>query len=296
LRVRGCDRKCDSCALFGLCGGIEQYGVKGYRCLEAGCELEFPAIKRMQECSACGVGKLTWDIKGEEVAGLVDEVANLGMVKVQPIELPGVVPIVSLRDPSSYNFDPLKIEAIVVMFEDLFDEEICSKIQQTGDIHTYLNFDGKVLASSIMPDDIITQEGAFYYYLGILDGLKFDGAIGWDSPVYVDIPLYDSWVNLLMGLKLTHELADWGIPVYGLAKGNVENQIRYSVETLSRIGITSMALHASEYMMVHKEDSTVLQILYTYFGYLSKLGDDQSISLTILQRGKSNHSGRYQRV
>jgi len=273
LRVRGCDRACGSCALFRLCGGIEQYGVKGYRCFEAGCELKFPALKRMEECSACGVGKLTWDLKDEEVAGLVDEVANLGKVKAKPIELPGVVPIVSLKDPSSYNFDPLKIEAIVVMFEDLFDEEICSKIQQTGDIHSYLNFDGKVLASSIMPDDIITQEGAFYYYLGMLDRLKFDGAIGWDSPVYVDIPLYDSWVNLLIGLKQTHELADWGIPVYGLAKGNVENQIRYSVETLSRIGITSMALHASEYMMVHKEDSTVLQILYTYFGYLSKLAE-----------------------
>jgi len=120
LRVRGCDRKCDSCALFWLCGGIEQYGVKGYRCHEAGCELEFPAIRRMQECSSCGVGKLTWDLKDEEVAGLVDEVANLGKVKAQPIELPGVVPIVSLKDPSSYNYDPLKIDAIVVMFEDFF--------------------------------------------------------------------------------------------------------------------------------------------------------------------------------
>jgi len=270
LRVRGCDRKCDSCALFGLCDGIEQYGVKGYRCFEAGCELEFPAIKRMQECSTCGIGKLTWDIKDEEVAGLVDEIANLGKVKAQPIELPGVVPIVSLKDPSSYNFDPLKIEAIVVMFEDFFDEEIRQEVEKAGDIHSYLNFGGKVLASTIMPDDIITQEGVFYFFLSMLDRLKFDGAIGWDSPVYVDIPLYDSWVNLLMGLKLTHELADWGIPVYGLAKGNVENQIRFSVETLARIGITSMALHASEYMMVRKEDRTVVQIIYTYFGYLSK--------------------------
>jgi len=277
LRVRGCDRDCESCALLELCGGIKQYNVKGYRCFEAGCELGFPAIKRMQECSACSIGKLTWDIKDEEVAGLVDEVANLGKVEVQPIELPCVVPIVSLKDPSSYNFDPLKIDAIVVMFEDLFDESIRGEVEKAGDIHSYLNFNGKVLVSSIMPDDIITQEGAFYFYLGTVDSIKFDGAIGWDSPVYVDIPLYDSWVNLLMGLKLTHELADWGMPVYGLAKGNVENQIRFSVETLARIGITSMALHASEYMMVRKEDSTVVQILYTYFGYLSKLA--QSVLL-----------------
>jgi len=271
LRVRGCDRSCGSCALLELCGGIKQYGVKDYRCFEAGCELKAPAIKRMQECSACGIGKLTWDLKDEEVAKLANEIAHLSEVKSEPVELPSVVPIVSLNDSSSYYFDPLKIAAIVVMFEDLLDENIRREVEKAGDIHNYLNYDGKVLVSSIMPDDLITQEAVFYFFLETVDRLKFDAAIAWDSPVYVDIPLYDSWVNLLMGLKLTHELADWGMPVYGLVKGNVENQIKFSVETLARIGITSMALHASEYMMVRKEDSTVMQILYTYFGYLSKL-------------------------
>jgi len=201
---------------------------------------------------------------------LASEVKNLGTVKAITPELPPVVPIISLKEPSSYDFNSMPIDVLIVMFEDFFDEEIRSKVEEAGDIHSYLNFDGKVLASSIMPDDIITQEEAFYYFLGTVDKLKFDGAIAWDSPVYVDIPLYDSWVNLLMGLKLTHEVADWGMPVYGLAKGNVDNQIRFSTETLARIGITSMALHASEYMMVRKEDSTVMQILYTYFGYLPK--------------------------
>jgi len=57
LKVLGCDRKCESCPLMELCGGIEQYGVKGYRCSMAGCELKFPALKRMMECSACSVGR-----------------------------------------------------------------------------------------------------------------------------------------------------------------------------------------------------------------------------------------------
>jgi predicted phosphodiesterase len=277
LRVRGCDRDCKSCALLELCGGIKQYNVEGYRCFEAGCELGFPAIKRMQECSTCSIGKLNWNLKDEEVAGLVNEIAHLSKVKSQPVELPSVVPIVSLNDSSSYYFDPLKIDAIVVTFEDLLDENIHREVEKAGDIHSYLNYEGKVLISSILPDDLITQEAFFYFFLEIVDRLKFDAAIAWDSPVYVDIPLYDSWVNLLMGLKLTHELADWGLPVLGLAKGNVENQIRFSVETLARVGINSMALHASEYMMVRKEDSTVMQILYTYSGYLSKLA--QSVLL-----------------
>jgi len=277
LRVQGCDRKCEPCSLLELCGGIEQYGIHGYRCPYAGCKLKAPAIKRMQECRFCSMGKNTWDLAEEEVAKLVSDVKNLGAVKTRPPELPAVVPIISLKDPSSYSFGSLAIDALVVMFEDLFDEGIRNAVLGKGDIHDYLNFNGKVLVSSIMHDDLITQEAVFYYFLGLVDRLKFDAVIGWDSPVYVDIPLYDSWVNLLMGLKLTHDLVNWGMPVYGLAKGNTENQIKHSIETLARIGITSMALHASEYMMVRKEDSTVGQIINIYFGHLAELA--QSVLL-----------------
>jgi len=217
------------------------------------------------------MGKNTWDLADEQVAKLVSEVENLSTVKNYIIELPSIVPIVSLKNPKSFHLDSMPIDALIVMFEDLFDEGIRDAVLKKGDIHSYLNYDGKVLASSIMPDDIITQEAVFYHFLGLVDRLKFDAIIGWDSPVYVDIPLYDSWVNLLMGLKLTHELAERGIPVYGLAKGNLEKQIKFSVETLAKIGITSMALHASEYMMVRKEDSTVGQILNNYFGHLVEL-------------------------
>jgi len=270
LKVLGCDRKCESCPLMELCGGIKQYGVKGYRCPMAGCELKFPALKRMEECSACRHIRVAWDLKEGEVANLVSEVKGLKPITAHPPELPAVVPIVSLNEPASYDFGPLAIDALIVMFEDLFDEEIRSNVEKAGDIHSYLNYDGKVLASSIMPDDLITGEDTFHYFLGTVDRLKFDGTIAWDSPVYIDIPLYDSWVNLLMGLKLTHELADWGMPVYGLVKGNLENQIKFSIETLARIGIDSMALHTSEYMVDFKVDGTVRQVLYTYSSRLSE--------------------------
>jgi len=270
LKVQGCDRNCKSCPLLKLCGGIEQYGVKGYSCYQAGCRLKAPAIKRMQECGICRIGKKTWELADEEVAKLVSEVDGLSKLRSCPIELPGIVPLVSLKDPASYNFDTINVGAIVVMFEDLFDGNVRNAVEKAGDIHSYLNFDGKVIVSSIMPDDLITQEAVFYYFLGTADRLKFDAAIAWDSPVYIDIPLYDSWVNLLMGLKLTHGLADWGMPVYGLVKGNVENQIRFSVETLAKIGIDSMALHASEYMVSFKDDSTVRQVVYSYFNHFAE--------------------------
>jgi len=225
LKILGCDRKCATCPLQQFCGGIEQYGVKGYRCYQAGCRLKAPAIKRMQECGICRIGKKTWDLKDEEVSKLVYEVESLSKVRSHPLGLPSIVPLISLKDPASYSFDPIGVSAIVVMFEDLFDEEIREAIEKAGDIHAYLNFDGKVLVSSIMPDGLITREDVFYFFMNVVNKEKFDGAIAWDSPVYIDIPLYDSWVNLLMGLKLTHELAECGMPIYGLAKGNIEGQI-----------------------------------------------------------------------
>jgi len=224
----------------------------------------------MQECNVCHMGRTTWDLTEEEVAKLVTEVESLSKMNCSPTKLPSVVPIVSLKEPASYDFGPLYIEALVVMFEDLFDEKVREAVEKAGDIHSYLNFDGKVLASSIMPDDLITKENVFYLFLDTVDRLKFDAAIAWDSPVYDDIPLYDSWLNLLMGLKLTHELAAGGMPVYGLAKGNTENQIKFSVENLAKIGIDAMALHASEYMMDFKIDSTVRQVFYTYSSRLSE--------------------------
>lgn len=118
----GCDRKCEHCPLLELCGGIGQYGVRGYRCPMMGCELKFPALKRMEECSACRHIKVAWDLKDEEVAKLVSEVKNLRAVRTCPPELPAVVPIVSLKEPSSYDFNSMPIDVLIVMFEDFFDE------------------------------------------------------------------------------------------------------------------------------------------------------------------------------
>lgn len=192
MKVLGCDRKCESCPLLELCGGIEQYGVKGYRCYQAGCRLKAPALKRMQECGICRISRKTWDLTDEEVVKLVSEVKSLGKVRSYPLELPAIVPLVSLKDPASYRLDPIDVNAIVVMFEDLFDENIRNSIEKAGDIHNYLHYDGKVLVSSIMPDDLITRDAVFYFFMSVVNRIKFDGAIAWDSPVYIDIPLYDS--------------------------------------------------------------------------------------------------------
>lgn len=273
MRVRGCDRDCSSCVLLDLCGGIEQYGVKGYRCPFADCKLNAPALKRMNRCNICRVGRLTWNVDEGDVARLLSEIRGLDEVKNGKVELPTVVPIVSLKDERSFCWDSLDIRAVIIGFQDLFDKRILDELIKAEDIHSYLDFDGKVLLSSIMPDSLIVDGKTFYLFSRLAEMVNFDAVIAWDSPVYIDIPLYDSWVNLLMGLKLTYEMAKRGVPTIGLLKGNIERQIRFSASTLARMGIKDMALHASEYMLAFSKDATVRQILYEHLGQAEKLAN-----------------------
>ena len=227
----------------------------------------------MQECSICRLGKVTWSMSEEEVSDLVSEVSNMREVRSQPIKLPSVVPIVSLRKSASFCWDAIDTDAIIVEFGELLDRELLTGVSKAGDIHSFLDFDGRVFLSSVMPDELLMRREIFHYFMKLIDWFDFDAAIAWDSPVYADIPLYDAWANLLKGLTLTHILAQKGIPVIGLVKGNADRQIRFSVETLARIGIRSMALHASEYMVGFKKEGVMRQILYSYFTQMSKWSD-----------------------
>jgi len=275
LRLAGCDRDCGTCAIIGICGGREAYELesRGYRCPFLGCELETPAMIKMHECSLCRLGRITWDLSPQEVSDLVSQVVDIEELRARPIELPKVVPMISLRNPSSFCWDSLDIGAVIIGFEELFDAGLLRSVSQAGDIHSYLNFEGNILLSSIMPDEFLTEPSVFHYFMKMIKQGGFDGAIAWDSPAYADIPLYDAWINLMKGLLLTHELIEDEIPVIGLVKGNAERQIEFSTRILAKSGIKSMALHASEYMPRIKMDGAARQILYTYFRHMRKLAD-----------------------
>jgi len=106
-------------------------------------------------------------------------------------------------------------------------EKICS-----DGIHAFLGFDGKIMLSSIMPDRLLLRDEIFdlFYRVALLGG--FDAVIGWDMPVYLDLPLRVSWVNLLKALNFTFKLCKLPIPVIGLLKGNSHSQIRFYLNNL----------------------------------------------------------------
>ncbi|MEM2920839.1 MAG: metallophosphoesterase family protein [Candidatus Bathyarchaeia archaeon] len=258
MRVRGCDRDCGSCPIEEICGGVEQYGVKGYRCPYAGCELKAPALKAMQECDVCRLGKVAWDLDEVEAVELLSEVMGLERTEDnQRLDLPDVVPAIPLRFAPSLRIGSLGVGAVIVSYQDLLDNNAQLEVLEKGGIHSYLGFGGKILLSSVMPDELLLRQDVFEGFVRLFDAAGFDAA--------------NSWVNLLMGLKLTHAMITRGIPVVGLLKGNVEKQIAFSAEVLSRMGIRAMGLHASEYMSAFKEDAVVRQILYAHFRCASKL-------------------------
>ncbi|MCS7365746.1 MAG: metallophosphoesterase family protein, partial [archaeon GB-1867-035] len=131
-------------------------------------------------------------------------------------------------------------------------------------VHYFLRFDGRVLLSSVMPDELIVSGDVFDLFVRAAVAGCFDGVIGWDVPVYFDMPLYYSWVNLVKGLELTYRLCELDVPVIALVKGNTPNQIRFSLDTLERIGFRNYGLHASEYLQRFRFDARSRNILYRY--------------------------------
>jgi len=203
----------------------------------------------------------SWICDEEEAKKLLDFVLHTKIVNAKSVELPPVVPIVPLHDvdtPCWANFD-----AVIVEFQELMKGGILDKVLDEG-IHTYLNYDGFVVLSSIMHDDLLIQNEIFDLFIKTAQRAGFDAVLGWDAPVYVDLPLYHSWVNILKGLELTYKLHNLGKPVIALLKGNTERQISFSFEALMSMGVKNLALHASEYLVQFKVDPYARNVLYWY--------------------------------
>lgn len=117
-----------------------------------------------------------------------------------------------------------------------------------------------------MPDKLVVSGDVWdlFFHTALIGG--FDAVIGWDVPVYFDMPLHVSWVNLVKGLELTYWLHRLDLPVIALIKGNTPNQVKFSLDILQCMGFKNYALHASEYLIRLKFDSYARNVLYKIAG------------------------------
>ena len=263
LLVFSCDRVCTGCPFVGFCdlaGGGGVYFCGG----EFGCRVTDSSLDYVGGCGVCDFRVYCWDLSCDVVCGLLDWLRNVGPVSVRGIKLPKIVPIVSLldRDIAGFWWD-CGVEAVIVSFTDFLRSNVLDEVVKR-DVHWLLGFDGLVLLSSVMPDRFLFRGDVLELFMRVALAGGFDGVIGWDVPVYVDMPLYISWINLVKGLELTYRLSELDIPVVALVKGNTLNQIKFSLDALQHMGFKNYALHASEYLMRFRFDARSRNILYKY--------------------------------
>lgn len=257
-----CNRECKSCPLLEMCGGVRE---SGYSCPFLGCKL--PTLNSMKSMETCGIcqlpGPISLTLSYEQVYNILKELTVWRPRITRLTKLPKLIPMISLRDPASHCWDSADVGTLIVAFNELLRAKELQRVK-SEDIHGILRYDGKVILSSIMPDHLLLRREIYESFLETATVGGFDAVIGWDMPVYVDIPLYDSWTNLLIGLQLTAELSERGIPTLPLVKGNNQEQIGFSVRILTDMGFKDLALHASEYLSVFKRSPEARHILYEY--------------------------------
>lgn len=252
---------------------LESYDDE-YSCPFLGCR--FPAkdaMLEMQTCRICCLQKASFNIHPREAENLFRRIEQAAPTKQKTIELPKVIPILPINDHTIAS--TLNTETIIVQFYELLDKPLLQEIFSKG-VQDALHYNGKVILSSIMPDDLLAKHEIFRQFSELAIKGLFDAVIGWDSPVYLDAPTYDSWANLIKGLELTYRLSKlqiFDIAVYPLAKGNTQEQISFSVDSLHRLGFRDIALHVSQYMQ-HLQTAPradALQTRHILYSYLYAL-------------------------
>lgn len=167
------------------------------------------------------------------------------------VKLPRFIAEMPLDEPVRLRWKMLGIKAILVAFPSTDDGSI-EKVRDEG-VHKFLGFDGTVLLSTIMPDELLNDE-TFKTSLELVKKGGFDGLVGWDMPVYIDFPKAVNLVNLVSATLFTIRYVEEGVPTIPLLKGSDAREIETHSRWLKRLGFKRVGLHATEYILNYDEE------------------------------------------
>jgi len=142
------------------------------------------------------------------------------------------------------------------------------KIKEVGGIHKYLNYNGKVILSSIMRDDFLRRINNSIIF-DILENIKPDYFITSDCETYNNEFDYSkqqikkSLINTMEILRLFPEIK----PI-GLIKGCERNQILAHYNLFKKLGINIFVLHAGDFF--RQGDESQIQRLKAYANLVKK--------------------------
>jgi hypothetical protein len=163
-----CNLTCDGCPLLQVCGGVEgpNFHCPFFDCPKA----RKDGLAYMKECSVCRLPKISWELTRRQALDLMQEVQSLERIKMMSANLPKFVPIIDPADKASHAWNRTKVEAVIIEFHQLINNEILDAIKARG-VHEALGYHGTVILSSIMPDHLLVKSE-------ILEGFMEDATEG----------------------------------------------------------------------------------------------------------------------
>ena len=186
--------------------------------------------------------------------------------------LPQFTPIISTLDRRSWFWDTFPLPAICVRLGELMLNKGALRAASEKGLHDFLGYGGKIVLSTVMPDEVIDKLKPEDYLKAIAD-LRPDVAMIPDNYTYIDDPLYRSWSQTVRLVRYAGAFLDLEIPVLGLIKGAISKQTQWCIEKQLQLGYTSFALPVRELAKLDLLDGYLTTTVYT----LRKAGADPEL-------------------
>jgi hypothetical protein len=172
----------------------------------------------------------------------------------EPIVKKYLYPIVKFRSAETYPDRLHDVSAVVVRMQEFLLENgkpnlsALKKVERAGSLHESLDFSGRIILSSIMPDRILLKIN-YETYEFLTDILQPDQQITPDGITYSEfIKLARSQINHILGIteKLLNHFPEI-IPI-GLVKGSNLSQRDFHLDKLLDLGISHICFHAGDFL------------------------------------------------
>ena len=191
------------------------------------------------------------------------EVPSPGRKQTIKVRFPRFVPEIDITDQRSWIWrEGFQVSAVFVPLWQLLTNR-SMLVQASGKgLHDYLGFDGKILLSTVMPDELIDRLETKDYFR-LIGELGPDATMIPDNYTYTDVPLYQSWSQTMRLVSLANEFLKLDIPLIGLVKGANLRQMDWAVRRQVEMGYVSFAMPARELFEEEMLDYFLPQILLT---------------------------------
>ena len=228
-------RECTVCSLYENCGGCNNVECLIYHCSRGikyiGLTYPTPGCQYREFC----YGKL-------EVQPLPLQ-SNIKARVSNALQTPKFIPIIKLTEKESWFWPDIKINMIIVKLEDILTNgDIFNEVKVKG-LHDYLGYDGHIMLSTIMPDEMIDDIEP-EQYTKMIEDLRPDSYMIMDDYTYIDEPRLMSWRHIFRMIERARKLLKFEPPGHpiGLIKGGSVEQIGWCIEALLEMDIKNYAM------------------------------------------------------